>query len=147
MNNDEMMAPAETWRVPPPLLAPARFRLAVPSEVVTGPALVGRSVLFYWPTDGWVRGTVVRRSHEALASRPVRPAVGAGHCCVLFAPRCRFARPGGAVGAALPCTLAPAPRFSQTTVTAFRAGQASRPGKRENKYNGEHARDCCIDRA
>ena len=30
----------------------------VPSEVVTGPALVGRSVLFYWQTDGWVRGMV-----------------------------------------------------------------------------------------
>ena len=27
-----------------------------------------------------------------------------------------------------------------STVTAFRVGQASRPGHRENYYNGEHAR-------
>ena len=43
-------------RAPPalsPLVLPAGFRLATrtPSEVVTGPALVGRPVLFYWPTD------------------------------------------------------------------------------------------------
>ena len=56
----------------PPLVAPAGFRLAVQSEVVTGPALVGRSVLFYWPTDGWVRGTVARRSRAAGHSHVVR---------------------------------------------------------------------------
>ena len=40
------------------------------------------------------------------------------------------------MGAALPCALAPAPRFSRPTVTAFRVGQASRPEKslRENHY-------------
>ena len=25
---------------------------------MTGPALVGRPLLFYWPTDDWVHGTV-----------------------------------------------------------------------------------------
>ena len=40
-------------------------------------------------------------------------------------PRCSFARPGGAVGVALPCALAPAPRFSAggPTVKAFWAGK------------------------
>ena len=36
------------------------------------PALVGRPVLFYWPTDGWVRGTVARRSLAAGHSHVVR---------------------------------------------------------------------------
>ena len=40
--------------MPAPLVAPAGFLLTAPSEVVTGPALVGRPVHFYWPTDGWV---------------------------------------------------------------------------------------------
>ena len=52
-------------RALPPLVVPAWFRLAAPSEVVTGPSLVGRPVLFYWPTDGWVRETVARRSRAA----------------------------------------------------------------------------------
>ena len=116
----------------PPLVAPAGFRLAVQSEVVTGPALVGRSVLFYWPTDGWVRGTVARRSRTAGHSHVVRydrrSALGAVVADSLLDAASHG--PGGAVGAALPCALAPAPRFSRPTVTAFRVGQASRPGER-----------------
>ena len=54
---------------------------------------------------------------------------------------------GGAVGAALPCALALAPCFSWPTVTAIRAGQPSWAWKRENYYNGDHARDCCLDRS
>ena len=58
----------------PPLVAPAGFRLAAPPEVVSlsGPAVVGRPVLFYWPADGWVRGTVARRSRAAGHSHVVR---------------------------------------------------------------------------
>ena len=55
------------------LVAPAGFPpLAVPSEVVTGSALVGGTVLFRWPTDGRVRGKVARRSGAAGFSHPVR---------------------------------------------------------------------------
>jgi len=57
---------------PAPLAAPPGFRLAVPAEVVTGTALVGRTVLFHWPTAGWVRGTVGRRSRAAGFSHVVR---------------------------------------------------------------------------
>ena len=32
-------------------------------------------------------------------------------------------------------------------VTAFRVGQASRPGKKKNYYNGGYARDCYLDQA
>ena len=44
-------APCGTERV--------RVRLAAPAEVLSGQALVGRAVLFRWPTDseGWVRGS------------------------------------------------------------------------------------------
>ena len=70
------VAPAPAPAAPPPALPPlvalAGFRLAAPSEFVTGPALVGRPVLFYWPTDGWVRETVARRSRAAGHSHVVR---------------------------------------------------------------------------
>ena len=64
-------APAPVLVVPSPA-APAGFRLAAPTEVVTGSALLGRAVLFHWPADGWVRGTVVRRSRAAGFSHVVR---------------------------------------------------------------------------
>ena len=35
-------------------------------------ALVGRTVLYFRPSDGWVRGTVVRRSRAAGFSHVVR---------------------------------------------------------------------------
>ena len=31
------------------------------------------------------------------------------------------------------------------SITSFLIGQASRPWERENYYNGEHAKDCCLD--
>jgi hypothetical protein len=68
-------APAATSpAVPAPALleAPTCFRSAVPAEVVTGQALAGRTVLFRWPTAGWVRGTVGRRSGAAGFSHAVR---------------------------------------------------------------------------
>ena len=48
-----------------------------------------------------------------------------------------MARPGGAVGAALPCALDPAPRFSRPNVTAFRAGRRAGPGREEDYYKCE----------
>ena len=59
-------------RVPSPLAAPARFRLAAITEVLSGPAFVGRSVLFRWPAKSWVRGTVARRSRAADFSQVAR---------------------------------------------------------------------------
>ena len=67
-----------------PCVAPVGFRLATAAEVVTGTALVGRAVLFFWPTDGWVRGTVVRRSRAAGFSHVIRygPQSGLGAAAV-----------------------------------------------------------------
>ena len=51
---------------PPPPLPPAGFTVdaAPPSDL--GAALVGRQLLYWWPDDGWQRGTVAR-----LCPRPV----------------------------------------------------------------------------
>ena len=46
-------------------MAPAGFRLAAPTEVLTGAALIGQAVLYRWPAEGWVRGTVARRTRAA----------------------------------------------------------------------------------
>ncbi len=46
-----------------------------PSEVRAGAALVGQgrqAVLYRWPDEGWVRGTVARRSRSAGFSHVVR---------------------------------------------------------------------------
>ncbi len=53
-------------------LGPAGFRLATSSEALTGTALVGQTVLYRWPGDGWVRGTVTGRSRTAGFSHVVR---------------------------------------------------------------------------
>jgi hypothetical protein len=55
-----------------PLVLPAGFRLAAHDEVRTGAALVGQTVLYCWPDEGWVRGTVVRRSRTSGFSHVVR---------------------------------------------------------------------------
>ena len=57
---------------PPLVVAPAGFRLLTPAEVATCPALLGRTVLYYWSGDGWVRGTVARRSRAQGFSHVVR---------------------------------------------------------------------------
>ena len=55
-----------------PFGPPAGFRLATSSEALTGTALVGQTVLYRWPGDGWVRGTVAGRSRTAGFSHVVR---------------------------------------------------------------------------
>ena len=55
-----------------PLLAPTGFRVAAPAEALTGAALVGRPVLYRWPTEGWVAGKVARVSRAAGFSHVVR---------------------------------------------------------------------------
>jgi len=57
---------------PAPLVAPAGFRLAAPAAVLAGAALVGQAVLYRWPDEGWVRGTVARRSRAAGFTHVVR---------------------------------------------------------------------------
>ena len=58
--------------VPAPLIAPSGFRLAAPSEVLMGAALVGQVVRYRWPDEGQVCGTVARRSQAAGLSHVVR---------------------------------------------------------------------------
>jgi hypothetical protein len=55
-------------------VAPTGFRLAAPPEILVGAALVGQVVLYFWPSHGWVRGTVHRRSRAAGFSHVVRYA-------------------------------------------------------------------------
>ena len=51
--------PAAPARAPPlSLVTPAGFRLAAPSEVRAGAALVVQAGLYRWLDEGWVRGTV-----------------------------------------------------------------------------------------
>ncbi len=57
---------------PAALVPPAGFRLAASSEGLVGPALVGQVVLYRWPVEGWVRGTVAARSRAAGFSHVVR---------------------------------------------------------------------------
>jgi hypothetical protein len=41
-------------------------------EIRLGTSLVGRQLMYKWPADGWVRGTVLRRSRVAGFSHVVR---------------------------------------------------------------------------
>ena len=112
-------------------MVPAEFRLLAPSEVVT-----------CWPTDGWIREAVALRSRAAGHSRVVRHERRSGLGAVVTDSLLDGASHGQG-GAALPCALAPAPRFSGPTVKAFRhvPGRAGEPdGERGNYYNdGEYA--------
>ena len=64
--------PAAPPPAPTPLVPPAGFRLAASSEGRAGAALVGQVVLYRWPMEGWVRGTVAGRSRAAGFSHVVR---------------------------------------------------------------------------
>ena len=48
--------------------------MATPDEVLTGKALVGRSILYLWPAHGWVQGRVARISRASGFSHVVRYA-------------------------------------------------------------------------
>ena len=91
---------------PPPLAAPVGFRLAGPSEVVGGSALVRvrRAIPFFWPTVGWVCGTVARRSRVAGFAHVVRY------------------RPRSALGAAAVDSLLDAASHGPTGRWALRSG-------------------------
>jgi len=57
---------------PAPLVAPAGWRLAAAAEVPAEAALIGQAVLYHWPDDGWVRGTIARRTRATGFSHVVR---------------------------------------------------------------------------
>ena len=69
-------------------VAPPRFRLASSAEAVAGKALVGQSILYWWPGQGWVQGRVVRVSRAAGFSHGVHysrgSALGAGEAASLL---------------------------------------------------------------
>ena len=71
-------------------LAPAGFRVATVAEVLTGAALVGARVLYRWPTEGWVPGTVARVSRTPGFSHVIRygraSALGAAVVASLLDP-------------------------------------------------------------
>jgi hypothetical protein len=64
--------PAASPPAPTPLVPPAGFRLTSSSEGRAGAGLVGQVVLYRWPVEGWVRGTVAGRSRAAGFSHVVR---------------------------------------------------------------------------
>ena len=51
--------------------APNGFRLAQANEICLGKALIGASVLYWWPAEGWVRGKVRKISRRAEFSHVV----------------------------------------------------------------------------
>ena len=77
----------------------AGFRLATPAEVLTGAALVGRSILYRWPVQGWVLGKVVRVSRASWFSPGVRyareSALGVGEAASLLVTPSHCPGPAG----------------------------------------------------
>jgi hypothetical protein len=73
---------------PHPQVAPAGFRLATAGEVLTGAALVGRSILHRGPVQGWVLGKVEPGgwvlSHGVRYARPGGSALGVGEAASLL---------------------------------------------------------------
>ena len=98
-----------------------------PRSCRTGSALVGRVVLFRWPTDGWVHGTVARLSRAAGFSHVVRygprSALGAAASGCLDPP-CRFARPGVLGRSGGPCSVQRATRGPACGFVGLRARAA-----------------------
>ena len=80
--------PARVAVPPAVLIPPAGSRVAAPAEVLTGKALVGRGVLYYWPEAGWVQGRVARVSRAVGFSHVVKygptSALGAGSVASLL---------------------------------------------------------------
>ena len=67
-------APPSPAAAPPLTVAPADFRLPAPAEVAMGPPYSAGTVLYYWPLDGWVRGTGARCSRTPRGDRTVQGA-------------------------------------------------------------------------
>ena len=57
---EPVSSPAAAAAPPGVIAAPPGFRFAVGAEVLSGAGLVGRQVLYWWPSDGWQRGRVMR---------------------------------------------------------------------------------------
>ena len=76
-------APAPDSVVPAPLLAPAGFRLALAEELCSGATLVGTSVLYRWPVEGWVQGRVLRVCRRGGFSHVVGYASSSPHGAVV----------------------------------------------------------------
>jgi hypothetical protein len=56
---------------PDPISPPSGFRLAQNSEIRCGKSLLRASVLYWWPGEGWVQGTVRRISRHSRFSHVV----------------------------------------------------------------------------
>jgi hypothetical protein len=105
---------------------PAGSRLAAPSEVLAGSALVGQAVLYRWPVEGWVRGTVTGRSRTAgsvLARGAVRPHLRPRGGGVALASESRrgLTRPCGPLGSPPACGALVWLPFSGSTVMGLPA--------------------------
>ena len=89
-----------------PLAVPAGWLLAAPNKLVSCKALIGQSVLFRWPDEGWVRGKVARVSWAAgLVAYGSQPALGSLDVVSLLsaaAARCGLSRTDRATGTASP---------------------------------------------
>jgi hypothetical protein len=135
-------------QAPAPLTAPIGFRLADSAEAVTGSALVGRTVLFRWPTEGWVGGTVGRRSraagfsHLRLVRHRPRSALGAAVVASLL----DAASHGPAGRWVLLCPVRePGPAVTLTGDDRHGpSGRAARAGPIEIFHNGIATRDPCV---
>ena len=73
---DTTAAPRHAGRRRRPLVAPAGFRIAAPSEVPAGAALVGREVLSLWPAEGYRNRGPPQPGRRILACGAVCPRVG-----------------------------------------------------------------------
>ena len=90
----------------PSPIPPAAFTVDAAPPCDLGAALVGRTVLYWWPDDGWQRGTVARLcprgtfSHvEAYSLTP-----GRRRRCVVRGTRCSTPPPTAPAGSRRPCS-------------------------------------------
>ena len=112
-------APPSPAAAPPLTVAPADFRLPAPAEVAMGPPYSAGTVLYYWPHDGWVRGTAARRSRTPDGS-------GRGHSGGLGGTRLLVASAGPPVkNRKRHSAPAPRPRRPATATAACRASAAA----------------------
>jgi hypothetical protein len=141
--------PAAAAAAPPPPFPPAGFTVDAAPPGDLGAPLVGRTLLYWWPDDGWQRGTVARTcprgafSHVVAYHRQTSALRYADTAAVTVTPRpalldaARLPRPGTAPagcfsprlpqpGSPAPCDLEPPDPdfgFGRWLVTARGAGR------------------------